>query len=100
MTQGVILEEHSTSVECVTSSDKLPPAVSNGDTMKLMSFPAFSAASVKSKVRCLRNNIAGIYQFNALAKIKPSTHFWIPMYLVVDVVFKITNISTDSQNYL
>ena len=49
MTQGVTLEEHS--VECVTSSGKLPSAVSSGGTMKLMSFPAFSVASVKSKVR-------------------------------------------------
>ena len=50
VTQGVTLEEHS--VECVTSSDKLvPPAVSSGGVVKLMSFTTFSAASVKSKVR-------------------------------------------------
>ena len=52
ITQGVTLEGHS--VECVTSSSyKRSPSqtVSSGGVVKLMSFTAFSAASVKSKVR-------------------------------------------------
>ena len=55
-TQGVVLEEHS--VECVTSGEKrlLPPAVVSSGVVRLMSFTAFSAASVKSKVRFLSSN--------------------------------------------
>ena len=51
MPQGVTLEEHS--LECITSGDQrsMPQAVSSGDVIKLMSYAAFSAASVKSKVR-------------------------------------------------
>lgn len=46
-----MLEEHS--VECVTSGEKrlLPPAMISSGVVRLMSFTAFSAASVKSKVR-------------------------------------------------
>ena len=48
-----MLEEHS--VECVTSGEKrlLPPAMISSGVVRLMSFTAFSAASVKSKVRFL-----------------------------------------------
>ena len=48
--QSVTLEEHS--VECVTSGERqLLPAVTSSGVVKLMSFAAFNAASVKSKVR-------------------------------------------------
>ena len=54
--QGVTLEEHT--VECVKSGDRrpLPPAVIDSGVMKLMSFAAFSTASVKSKVRFYSRN--------------------------------------------
>ena len=53
ISQGATLEEHS--VECITSGDQrlMPQAVSSGDVISLMSFTAFSAASVKNKVRFL-----------------------------------------------
>ena len=40
-------------MECVTSGEKrlLPPAVVSSGVVRLMSFTAFSAASVKSKMR-------------------------------------------------
>jgi len=48
--QGVTLEEHS--VECVTSGEKQSlTAMTSSGAVKLMSFAAFNAASVKSKVR-------------------------------------------------
>ena len=54
--QGVTLEEHT--VECVKSGNRrpLPPAMTDGGVMKLMSFAAFSTASVKSKVRLYSRN--------------------------------------------
>jgi len=46
----VTLEEHS--VECVASGERQSlPSVTSSGVVKLMSFAAFNAASVKSKVR-------------------------------------------------
>ena len=61
-TQGVVLEEHS--VECVTSGEKrlLPPAMISSGVVRLMSFTAFSAASVKSKVKFLFLEISMIFE--------------------------------------
>ena len=57
-----MLEEHS--VECVTSGEKrlLPPAMISSGVVRLMTFTAFSAASVKSKVKLLFLDISMIFE--------------------------------------